>query len=189
MTYINQPIPSPPKLPASFENANHLSPSTYMNLSVCNEAVDTTGDRVNNYARIANIASTVSKLRKLIPRESEQFEFMNPDHAKAMDKLELPSLLKDNKYVIIPEMRRSFYTGMSLFQHNTTKLWMGERPKCSLQVPPISQENETMNKGAAKVILSLMALFGIIEGQTYEGEHGSVSCVVLPVFFGTSWPQ
>ena len=142
---------------------------------------------MNNYAQIANIASTVSKLRKLIPRKGEQFEFMNTDHAKAMDKLELPSLLKDNKYVIIPEMRRSFYTGMGLFQHNTTKLWMGDRPKCSLLVPPISQEDEKTNKGAAKVILSLMALFGIMEGQTYEGEHGSVRELELAEKFQKSY--
>ena len=93
MTYIDQAIPSPPKLP-SFETANHLSPSTYMNQSITTEAADATGDRVDNYARIAKIASTVLKLRKLIPREGTQFEFMNQDHARAMDKLELPSRLK-----------------------------------------------------------------------------------------------
>ena len=63
---------------------------------------------------------------------------------------------------------------MGLCQHNTTKLWMGDRKKCASLVPPIRKEDETMNKGAAKVILSLLALFGIMEGQTYEGEHGSV---------------
>ena len=122
MTYIDQAIPSLPKLP-SFETANHLSPSTYMNQSITTEATDATGDRVDNYARIAKIASTVSKLHKLIPREGTQFEFTNQDHAWAMDKLELPSRLKKNKNQIVPEMgRRSFYTGMGLFQHNTTKL-------------------------------------------------------------------
>ena len=145
-----------------------------MNHSIDTEAVDVTGDRVNNYARIATIASTVSKLRKLAPREGIPFEFMNPDHTRAMDKLGLPTLLKQNNYVIIPEMGRSFYTGMGLFQHNIRKLWMGDRKKCTLLVPPISQEDETANKGAAKVILSLLVLVGIMEGQTYEGEHGSV---------------
>ena len=61
MTYIDQPIPSPPKLPA-FETANLLSPLTYMNHSICTEAVGMTGNRVNNYVQIATIASTVSKL-------------------------------------------------------------------------------------------------------------------------------
>ena len=118
MTYINQAIPSPPKLP-SFETANHLSPLTYMNSAINNtEAVDVTGNRVDNYARIATIASKVSKLRKLVPCEGIPFEFMNPDHARAMDELGLPSRLKTNKYVIIPEMRQSFYTGMGLFQHD-----------------------------------------------------------------------
>ena len=50
-----------------------------------------TGDRVNNYARIATIASTVSKLRKLVPREGISFEFMNPKHTQAMDELGLPT--------------------------------------------------------------------------------------------------
>ena len=119
MTYINQPIPSPPKLPA-FETVNHLSPLTYINHSIHTEAVDMTGDRVNNFVQIATIALTVSKLRKLVPREGIPFKFMNPDHTCAMDKLGLPSLLKRNEYVIIPEMGRSFYTGMGLFQHHTT---------------------------------------------------------------------
>ena len=79
-----------------------------------------------------------------------------------------------NKYVIIPEMGRNFYTGMGLFRHHTTKLWIGDRKKCASLVPPTRQEDETTNKGAAKVILSLLALFGILEGQTFEGEHGSV---------------
>ena len=45
-----------------------------------------------------------------------------------------------------------------------TKLWMGDRKKCALLVPPISKEDEMMNKGAAKMILSLLALFGIMGG-------------------------
>eukprot|EP00957_Ditylum_brightwellii_P168079 12795314-Ditylum_brightwellii.AAC.1 len=62
---------------------------------------------------------------------------------------------------------------MGLFQHNTTKIWMGERNKCSMLIPPISREDETTKKGVAKVILSLLALFGIIEGQTIAGEYDS----------------
>ena len=181
MTYIDQAIPSPPKLP-SFETVNRPSPLTCMDLQTDNtDAVDVTGDRVDNYAIIAMIASTVSKLQKIVPHEGTSFEFMNPDHARAMDKLALPSRLKTNKHVIIPETGQSFYTGMGLFQHNTTKLWMGDRKKRSLLVPPISKEDETMNKGAAKVILLLLALFGIMEGQSYEGEHGSVRELELAV--------
>ena len=140
-----------------------------MNLQTNNtDAVDVTGDRVGNYARIAMIASTVLNMRKIIPRECTSFQFMNPDHTRAMDKLALPSRLKTNKNVIIrPEMGQSFYTVMSLFQHNTAKLWMGDCKKCSLLVPPISKEDAMTNKGAAKVILSLLALFGIMEGQSY----------------------
>ena len=174
MMYIDQVIPSPPKLPA-FETTNHLSPLTYMNNSIHTEApVDATGERVNKYARVAMIAPTVSKLRKLVPREDIPFEFINLDHTRAMERLQLPTLLKRNKFGIVPEMGRSFYTGMGLFQHNITKLWMRDQKKCALLLPPISQEDETTNKGAAKVILSLLALFGIMEGQTYEGEHGCV---------------
>ena len=133
-----------------------------MNQTITTEAADATGDWVDNYAQIAKIASTVSKLRKLIPREGTQFEFMNQDHARAMDKLELPSWLKKNKTQIIPEMGRSFYTGMGLFQHNTTKLWMGDRPKCAQLVPPISQEDKTTDKGAAKVILYDLVLNSLL---------------------------
>ena len=54
------------------------------------------------------------------------------------------------------------------------KIWLGDVAKGSMIVPPISREDDTTKKGAAKVILSLIALFGIMKGQDHEGVHGNV---------------
>ena len=78
LTYMNQSIPSPPKMPP-FETANLLSPVSYMNYENQNATVNASGDRVNKYARMSMIASTVPKLRKLVPREDMHFKFMNTD--------------------------------------------------------------------------------------------------------------
>ena len=40
--------------------------------------------------------------------------------------------------------------------------------------PPISVEDETTKIGSAKVILSLLALFGITKSTAHEEVHGDV---------------
>eukprot|EP00957_Ditylum_brightwellii_P147152 11205162-Ditylum_brightwellii.AAC.1 len=120
---------------------------------------------------MATIASTVSKFRSMIPCDDMHFKCMNLAHQCTMDKLELTSRLKPNQQVIVPAFGKNFFAGMGLFQHNTTKICMGERNKCSMLIPPISREDKTTKKGVVMVTLSLLALFGIMEGQTLGGEH------------------
>eukprot|EP00957_Ditylum_brightwellii_P071577 5442444-Ditylum_brightwellii.AAC.1 len=111
MTYINQVIPSPLKLPA-FKNIDPLHPTSYMELATNPDPADATGARVNSYAEMATIALTVSKFRSMIPRDNMPFKFMNPVHQHTMDKLELASRLKLNQRVIVPAFGENFFTGM-----------------------------------------------------------------------------
>ena len=46
-------------------------------------------------------------------------------------------------------------------------VWGSKRSK--IIIPPVSPEDETTNKGAAKVVLSLLVFFGILEPISQEG--------------------
>ena len=98
---------------------------------------------------------------------------------EAMYDMKLSRRLKDNCYKVVDGFGRKFYKAMGLFQHNSTNSWLGNISKYSLIVLPISREDETTNKGAAKVILSLIALFGIMEGVDHEGVNGNVQKMEL----------
>ena len=50
-----------------------------------------------------------------------------------------------------------------------TKCWHGDKKGENLIIPPVSPEDETTNTGAAKVVLSFLVLFGILEPISQEG--------------------
>jgi len=56
-----------------------------------------------------------------------------------------------------------FYRKVKLFQHNDTIKWRGKVEPAHVVIPPVSPHDETTNIGAAKVILSLLVMYGILE--------------------------
>ena len=64
----------------------------------------------------------------------------------------------------------SFYSKVYKFHRNVAVIWKGKAEAASILVPPFTLEYETTNKGAAKVILSLLLFFGILEGT--ESSNG-----------------
>ena len=46
-------------------------------------------------------------------------------------------------------------------------------------IPPASVEDDTTNKGAVKVILLFLAMFGILEAMSQEGTNGDVKGLKL----------
>ena len=50
-----------------------------------------------------------------------------------------------------------------------TKCWCGDQKGAKLIIPPVSPEDETMNKGVSKFVLSFMFFFGILEPISQEG--------------------
>ena len=186
LTYLDQPIPSPPRMKA-FETLDPFDARSYLSTTPTASDLDCSGNRVNAYAKMAMTASIVSKLVKIVPRHDKRFAFMHPKHQEAMETMRIPFRLKDNCYKVLPEYGRTFYRAMGLFQHNATKSWLGDVAKCSMIVPPISNEDETTKKGAAKVILSIIALFGIMKGQDHEGVHGNVRSMELSENYKTRY--
>ena len=59
---------------------------------------------------------------------------------------------------------------MISFQHDATKFWRGDKKGAKLIIPPVNTEDKTKNKGASKVVLSLMVLFGVLEPISQKGE-------------------
>ena len=50
-----------------------------------------------------------------------------------------------------------------------TKCWRGDQKGAKLIIPPVNTEDKTKNKGASKVELSSLVLFGILEPISLEG--------------------
>jgi hypothetical protein len=181
ITYQHQSIPSTYGMPM-YEAMNMLEPSSFTlgNNNTDPNEIDVTGDRVESYYEMAMTAAVVTKFQRLIPRSDyESFAFMDREGVVAIQKLSIASKLKRNKYEIFQNTGLSFNSYMSLFQTFATKEWRGTMPKSSMIIPPISPEDETTKKGAGKVILSLLALFGILEATEHEGTSGNVKGLKL----------
>ena len=68
---------------------------------------------------------------------------------------------------------------MKNFQRRQTTLWRGTDPKTLLMIPPVIIEDETKNKGTEKLILLMLAMFGILELTSQEGTNGDVKGLKL----------
>ena len=172
ITYDTQAIPSTYGMP-TYEIMNVSDPLSYtfdQNEINAND-IDVTGKRVESYYEMAMAAAIVTKFQRLIPRSDfECFSFMDRKAVVAIQKLQIASKLKRNKYDEFNGTGKSFNTYMSLFQTIATKQWRGTMPKTAMIIPPISPEDKKTNKGAGKVILSLLALFGILEATKVQLE-------------------
>jgi hypothetical protein len=180
ITYWNQSIPSTYGMPF-YETFDPKDTSSYNHQESTDiNDIDVTGRRVEGYYNMVMNASVVTKLKRLIPRaDHDCFDFMEREGVIAMQKMRIASRLARNNKDSFGVNGESFYTSMKLFQTNATKAWRGNVEKCSLIIPPISPEDETTNKGAGKVILSLLALYGILEATETEGTSGNVKSLKL----------
>ena len=89
------------------------------------------GDRVNAYVRLAILASTTAKMRLLIPRDKHPFQFTVLEHNDAINKFSMSVRLQPNGRISVNPERRDFCSVMSLYQHDSTKLWLNDVSKCS----------------------------------------------------------
>ena len=48
-----------------------------------------------------------------------------------------------------------------------------------LLIPPVSPDNETTNKGAANVIMSLLLMHGVVEATSNDGVNGNLKSIRL----------
>ena len=107
-------------------------------------------------------SGSIQKLQMLISFCNDgKFQFQPAVNLAATISLHVQQKLKKISYCALNE--DSFTYKVRSFQHDVTKCWRGDQKEENLIIPPVSPEDETMNKGAAKVILALLVLFGILE--------------------------
>lgn len=179
VTCVNQAIPSPPQMPM-YEKLGSINIDAF-SFNDQDSGQDTSGGRVESYCGIAQVASTIAKFKRIIPRSKLQpFHFQIKHHVDSMDKLNIQKLLSPNAISLTTYNNRCFYTKISLFQHDAVKNWRGKSPKVALLIPPVSPEDETTNIGPAKVVLSLLTLFGILEVTQQDGSmEGNLNSLKL----------
>jgi hypothetical protein len=149
----------------AFELIDTYTPEIFNPNNVPNSEVpiDMTGKRVEAYAKIVKIALAVRKLSRLVPSTNEkQFKFQNEESYDALKQFDCINRLKPNRLKVV-NGSSSLYSMASSFQRKATELWRGLPNIASLLIPPVSPEDETTNIGAAKVVLSLLVLCGILQ--------------------------
>ena len=170
ITYLHQVIPSPYGMPLFEELSQDWSvlDLTEDRLSTFNKSIDITGQRVETYYEVKHILGFNRRLKRIIPYSSDRpFTFSINSHNDTLVTFSVCEKLKQNWKRTIPResanVHCSWYHHIlkSLYSH--TKVWRGEPSPARILIPAVSPENETTNKGAANVVMSLLLYHGIIE--------------------------
>ena len=121
------------------------------------------GKAVEEYAQRVQLAATIYSQHRLFGEYTvdETFPFQSKVATSAMRQLKMYSGFKGCK-----ESKKygsqSFYSQAFTFQQRETFTWRGEVKKASVIIPPLSMQDETSNLGAAKVILTMLRLSGLL---------------------------
>ena len=181
ITYLDQSIPSPygmPRyelLPAEWT----ISDIAEERFSTFETSIDVTGDRVQSYYDVKRTMSITRRLKRIIPYTSDRFfQFSNPEHNAGLLSLSVCDKLKNNWQRTIPSNKPgvhcSWYHHILKTSYSQTMVWRGKPKPAQLLIPAVSPENETTNKGAANVIMSLLLYHGVVEPTSSDGANGDV---------------
>ena len=85
----------------------------------------------------------------------------------ATTSLHVKKELKNISYSTLNEEYFAYKLGS--LHHDATKCWHRDQKGAKLIITPFIPEDETINKGAAKVVLYFLVLFGILENILQEG--------------------
>ena len=139
-----------------YEGIDIITPSIFHGETVCSSQMDLTSDRVNKWASLAMMSLQIYKLQCLVKlKDNERFQFQHDDNIACMKRLCIKSKL--------PKNRNGFYSKVKHFQFKETRKWRGQPKEVHVSIPPASPHNETTNSVAAKVILSLLVMFGVLK--------------------------
>ena len=117
--------------------------------------MDLTGRRVEKWAELVMLASNIYKFQRMLKtKDTESFYFQYEDSIRCMRRLQINLKMQKN---------RSLYQKAKYFQHLETLKWRDKPKAAKVIIPPISPHDKTTKSGAAKVILSLLHMFGILQ--------------------------
>jgi hypothetical protein len=107
--------------------------------------------------------------------------------------LEEPATVpRDNSLLVSDHLqpnrsRNGFYHRATGFQRRSTVKWQKNPPRVTVLAPPVSPDDETTTRGAGKVILSILLLFGLLVPTDSTALQGNVSAVQLLADYKKGW--
>ena len=178
ITYLDQTVPPAVDIPP-YHLYPHVNIETFepaMLPSYVNSYNHSSGACMDAYADRFKISQVVSSFRKIIPHQGregteKEFKFQQEEDVRAMYNLWIPGMLNKNRD-LQHGTTYSFYKWIAEFPHRATVRWRGETEKASILVQPLSQMDETPNKGAGVVLISQLVMFGIL--KLTPGDQGTV---------------
>ena len=134
--------------------------------------MDLSGDRINAWASRVTLVFQIYKLQILVKtKDNERFQFQHNNNVSSMRQMKVNSKLRKN--------RGGFYKTVKNFQYNKTMKWRGIQKVAEVIIPPVSPHDETTNTGAAKLILSLLVMFGILKKSESSNENKQMNINTL----------
>lgn len=165
VTYDKQMIPAPMGMPDYHKEPTMCGASFLIDNSYgFNPNPDMSGASVEEYAKRIWFASKVYSQHRYFGKLSEgtRHHYQSDESHDAMIRLNLfekfEACRTRNRYG-----PSAFYSQAFTYQNRETRIWRGEVKKASVIIPPLSAQNETTNLGAAKVVLSMLRLCGLLE--------------------------
>ena len=191
ITYIDQIVPSPYGMPP-YENLHN--DWTFQDLqqerfSTFTNNIDVTGERVAKYYEMKRTIGYTRRLKRIIPYSlSSYFMYSIPEFTEVLSNLFICEKLKHNWQRTYPSdsnnVQCSFYHHLLKTLYTYPQIWRGQVTPAKLLIPPVSPENETTNRGAANVVMSLLLYHGIVVPVSNQGANGDVKEMRLAEDYG-----
>ena len=190
ITYLDQQIPSPFGMPR-FEEIELISRNIFEDKRwVTNSSsMDTSGERVNRYAKVIQVAHVLSRMARLIPFWTSAFKFSNNEHWSSMAVLQVKERLRPLNKKRRNKEDSGLLRHVRNFQRNVTYSWRngGVISTASALIPPVSPEDETTNIGAGQNVVSMLLLRGILEADDSDGAMGDMNKIRLAEDYEQKW--
>ena len=171
ITYVDQNIPSPFGMPP-YHEFKVITPKTFLEDHSLGrfDGVDVSGNTVEQLASNIILARKIYDLHRLFEIDSETpFKYQNLDAHKAMALLRIFEQMAGCRQSGRYGSRPTFFTQCYQYQLRETTMWRPNVPALEAIVPPLLPFDETTNVGAAKVIISMLRMAGILECDHEDG--------------------
>jgi hypothetical protein len=136
---------------------------------------------VNAYMKLVFLADELVTKKRLISIEGEQLYLDEAAAVPTNDTLLVSDYLQPNR------AKDGFYNCATLFQRRSTRKWHHDPSRATVLAPPVSPDDETTTRGAGKVILSILLLFGLLVPTDSTAILGNVQAVKLPDDYKKRW--
>ena len=131
--------------------------------SIRNDGIDLSGKSVDQLASNIGLANVIYDMHRLFEVDPYvKFHYQDVDAHKNMKELDLFNQLakcrESGRYE-----NKTFFSNCYKYQQRETLYWRPHPKKASVIVPPLMPHDETTNVAAAKVILSMLRMVGILK--------------------------